>query len=53
LKDALEQLEPVDKSIVVLSDLEGMSNKEIGLTVGSTVSAHQGKASPGSAFFAR
>jgi RNA polymerase sigma-70 factor, ECF subfamily len=39
LNEALEQLKPVDKSIIVLSDLEGMSDKEIALTVGLTVSA--------------
>lgn len=39
LKDTLDQLKPVDKSIIVLSDLEGMSDKEIALTVGLTVSA--------------
>jgi RNA polymerase sigma-70 factor, ECF subfamily len=39
LKDTLDQLKPVDKSIMVLSDLEGMSDKEIALTVGLTVSA--------------
>ena len=39
LKDALDQLKPVDKSVVVLSDLEGMSDKEIAVTLGLTVSA--------------
>jgi RNA polymerase sigma-70 factor (ECF subfamily) len=39
LSEALDQLKPVDKSIIVLSDLEGMSDKEIALTVGLTVSA--------------
>jgi RNA polymerase sigma-70 factor (ECF subfamily) len=39
LKNTLDQLKPVDKSIMVLSDLEGMSDKEIALTVGLTVSA--------------
>jgi RNA polymerase sigma-70 factor (ECF subfamily) len=39
LKDALEQLKPVDKSVVVLSDLEGMSDKEIAETLGLTVPA--------------
>ena len=39
LKNALEQLKPVDKSVVVLSDLEGMSDKEIAGMVGLTVPA--------------
>jgi RNA polymerase sigma-70 factor (ECF subfamily) len=39
LKEALDELKPVDKSVVVLSDLEGMSDKEIAVTVGLTVSA--------------
>jgi RNA polymerase sigma-70 factor, ECF subfamily len=39
LKRALDQLKPADKSIVVLSDLEGMSDKEIAATTGFTVSA--------------
>jgi RNA polymerase sigma-70 factor, ECF subfamily len=39
LKEALDQLKPVDKSVVVLSDLEGMSDKEIAAAVGTTVAA--------------
>ena len=39
LAQALDQLKPVDKSVVVLSDLEGMSDKEIAKTTGLTVSA--------------
>jgi RNA polymerase sigma-70 factor, ECF subfamily len=39
LKDALDQLKPVDKSVVVLSDLEGMSDKEIAVALGLTVAA--------------
>jgi RNA polymerase sigma-70 factor (ECF subfamily) len=39
LQHALDQLKPVDKSIIVLSDVEGMSDKEIAVTVGLTVSA--------------
>jgi RNA polymerase sigma-70 factor (ECF subfamily) len=39
LAQALDQLKPVDKSVVVLSDLEGMSDKEIATTLGLTVSA--------------
>jgi RNA polymerase sigma-70 factor, ECF subfamily len=39
LKGALDQLKPVDKSVVVLSDLEGLSDKEIAVTLGLTVSA--------------
>jgi RNA polymerase sigma-70 factor (ECF subfamily) len=36
---ALEQLKPVDKSVVVLSDLEGISDREIAKTLNLTVSA--------------
>ena len=39
LKDALDHLKPIDKSVVVLSDLEGMADKEIAATLGLTVSA--------------
>jgi RNA polymerase sigma-70 factor (ECF subfamily) len=39
LKEALDQLKPVDKSVVVLSDLEGMPDKEIAVALGLTVSA--------------
>lgn len=39
LKEALDQLKPIDKSVVVLSDLEGMPDKEIAAAVGITVSA--------------
>jgi RNA polymerase sigma-70 factor, ECF subfamily len=39
LNDALDQLKPVDKSAVVLSDMEGMSDKEIAVMLGLTVSA--------------
>jgi RNA polymerase sigma-70 factor (ECF subfamily) len=39
LRDALDQLKPVDKSVVVLSDLEGMSDKEIADVLGLTVPA--------------
>jgi RNA polymerase sigma-70 factor, ECF subfamily len=39
LKDALDQLKPVDKSVVVLSDLEGMSDKEIAVALGLTLAA--------------
>jgi RNA polymerase sigma-70 factor (ECF subfamily) len=39
LKDALNGLKPLDRSIIVLSDLEGMSDKEIAGAVGLTVSA--------------
>ena len=39
LKDALDQLKPIDKSVVVLSDLEGLSDKEIAAALGVTVSA--------------
>jgi len=39
LKGALDQLQPLDKSAVVLSDLEGMPDKEIAATLGLTVLA--------------
>jgi RNA polymerase sigma-70 factor (ECF subfamily) len=39
LKDALDQLKAIDKSVVVLSDLEGISDKEIAAALGITVSA--------------
>jgi RNA polymerase sigma-70 factor (ECF subfamily) len=39
LARALGQLKPLDKSVIVLSDLEGFSDKEIAPIVGLTVSA--------------
>jgi RNA polymerase sigma-70 factor (ECF subfamily) len=36
---ALDQLKPLDKTVVVLSDLQGMSDKEIAGATGLTVSA--------------
>jgi len=39
LAGALGELKPLDKSVVVLSDLEGLSDKEISATLGLTVSA--------------
>jgi RNA polymerase sigma-70 factor, ECF subfamily len=39
LNDALDQLKPLDKSAVVLSDMEGMSDKEIAAMLGLTISA--------------
>jgi RNA polymerase sigma-70 factor (ECF subfamily) len=39
LAQALDQLKPIDKSVVVLSDLEGLSDKEIAATLSLTVSA--------------
>lgn len=39
VSDALGRLKPVDKSIVVLSDLEGLPDKEIAAALGLTVSA--------------
>jgi len=39
LANALEQLNPIDKSVTVLSDLEGLSDQEIATSVGLTVSA--------------
>lgn len=39
LKQALDALKPQDKAIVILSDVEGLSDREIGEVVGLTVSA--------------
>lgn len=39
LGKALDQLKPIDKSVLVLSDMEGLSDKEIAAAVGLTVSA--------------
>ena len=39
LAQALDQLKSVDKSVVILSDLEGLSDKEIAATLNLTVSA--------------
>jgi RNA polymerase sigma-70 factor (ECF subfamily) len=39
LAQALNQLKPLDKSVVVLSDLEGLTDKEIAATLNLTVSA--------------
>jgi RNA polymerase sigma-70 factor (ECF subfamily) len=39
LGKALNELKPVDKSVVVLSDLEGLSDREIAATLGLSVSA--------------
>jgi RNA polymerase sigma-70 factor (ECF subfamily) len=39
LARALDQLKPLDKTVVILSDLEGMSDKEIAAATSLTVSA--------------
>jgi RNA polymerase sigma-70 factor (ECF subfamily) len=39
LRRTLDELKPMDKSVVVLSDLEGMADKEIADALGLTVSA--------------
>lgn len=39
LGQALDQLRPVDKAVVILSDLEGIPNKEIGKSLGLSVPA--------------
>jgi RNA polymerase sigma-70 factor, ECF subfamily len=39
LGKALDELKPLDKSVVVLSDLEGLSDREIAATLGLSVSA--------------
>ena len=39
LRQTLNQLKPLDKAVVVLSDLEGLTDSEIAASVGLTVSA--------------
>ena len=39
LRQALDQLRPVDKAVVVLSDLEGIPNRELGKALGLSVPA--------------
>lgn len=39
LREALDELRPVDKAVVVLSDLEGIPNREIGKALGLSVPA--------------
>jgi RNA polymerase sigma-70 factor (ECF subfamily) len=39
IQQTLDQLAPVDKAVVVLSDLEGLSDREIGSALGLSVSA--------------
>jgi RNA polymerase sigma-70 factor (ECF subfamily) len=39
IQQALEQLAPLDKAVVVLSDLEGLSDREIASALGLSVSA--------------
>jgi RNA polymerase sigma-70 factor (ECF subfamily) len=39
IQQALDQLAPVDKAVVVLSDLEGLSDREIGSALGLSVPA--------------
>jgi RNA polymerase sigma-70 factor, ECF subfamily len=39
LKHTLNQMKPVDRSVIVLGDLEGRSDKEVAALVGLTVSA--------------
>ena len=39
LKEALDHLRPMDKAVVMLSDLEGVPNREIANTLGLTVPA--------------
>ena len=39
LAKSLDQLKPVDKAVIVLSDLEGLSDREIADATGLTVSA--------------
>ncbi len=39
IREALDQLSPVDRAVVVMSDLEDMSNREVGNTLGLTIQA--------------
>lgn len=39
VRDAIQRLQPLDKAVLVLSDFEELSNKEIGETLGLTVPA--------------
>lgn len=39
LREALESLPPMDKAVVVLSDIEGLPNQEIGAVLGLTLPA--------------
>ncbi|MGH7376113.1 MAG: RNA polymerase sigma factor [Candidatus Methylomirabilales bacterium] len=39
LREALDLIPAVDKAVVVMSDLEGIPNREIGETVGLSVQA--------------
>jgi RNA polymerase sigma-70 factor, ECF subfamily len=39
IQQALDQLAPVDKAVVVLSDLEGLSDREIAAALGLSISA--------------
>ena len=39
IRDAIEQLPPTEKVVVVLSDLDGLSDREIGAVLGVSVGA--------------
>jgi RNA polymerase sigma-70 factor (ECF subfamily) len=39
IREALEELPPVDKAVIVLSDLEGISNREIGESLALSIPA--------------
>jgi RNA polymerase sigma-70 factor (ECF subfamily) len=39
IQQAINQLSPIDKAVVIMSDLEELSNPEIGKTLGITVQA--------------
>jgi RNA polymerase sigma-70 factor (ECF subfamily) len=39
IREALDQLSPVDRAVVVMSDLEDMSNREVGEALGLTIQA--------------
>ncbi len=39
IQQAMDQLKPLDKAVVVMSDLEEMSNREIGKALGLSVQA--------------
>ena len=43
LREAINQLPPKEKAVIVLSDIEGISNSEIGETLGLSIPAVKGR----------
>jgi RNA polymerase sigma-70 factor (ECF subfamily) len=43
IREALEELPPVDKAVIVSSDLEGISNREIGESLRLSIPAVKGR----------